>query len=150
MADLDKIYECMVDKTYQNKTEFEIILSKIEERELAIGFMFDLLLKHSLYEVDKQMMLELMADTLGKVTPRDFIKECHSSFLEKIVIFQENNLTVSMFVLDALNALYTGTTKDFKRIVADCKNKEYLGKLKENLLEAELYEFIGIVDKYLL
>ena len=65
MTDIDKIYECILDKTYQNKSEFEIILSDIEDKELVVGFIFDILLKHAAYEADKQSMLELIADVLG-------------------------------------------------------------------------------------
>jgi hypothetical protein len=84
MSDLDKIYDCILDKTYQNKSQLEIILSHIEDRELVVGFIFDMLLKHSTYEVDKQSMLELMAETLGEMTPREYIKDCHNTFTEKI------------------------------------------------------------------
>ena len=44
MTDLDKIYECLFDKTYQNKSQFEIVLSYIEDKELAVGFIFDIVL----------------------------------------------------------------------------------------------------------
>lgn len=149
MTDLDKIYGCILDKTYKNKAQFEIIISQIEDTDLVIGFIFDMLLKHAAYEVDKQSMLELMADTLGEMKPRDFIKDCHNSFLEKIEKINEDSMTGSIFIVNALSALYTGTF-EFEKVVSECDGKEHLSKLKENLLEAELYEFIGIVDKYLL
>jgi hypothetical protein len=149
MTDLDKIYGCILDKTYKNKTQFEIIISQIEDTDLAIGFIFDMLLKHVTYEVDKQSMLELMADTLGEMKPRDFIKECHNSFLEKIKKINEDSMVGNMFIVNALSALYTGTIVEFEKVVSECEGKEHLSKLKENLLEAELYEFIGIVDKYI-
>lgn len=148
MTDLHKIYECLIDKTYQNKAQFEILISDID-RELAIGFIFDILLKHDAYEADKQTMLELMAATLGELTPREFIKECHDSFLKKIKKLNEESMQGSLFLMDALGALYRGTKEDFEKIVSECKNKEHLSNLKNNLLEGELYEFIGIVDKYL-
>lgn len=149
MSDLDKIYDCILDKTYQNKSQLEIILSHIEDRELVVGFIFDMLLKHSTYEVDKQSMLELMAETLGEMTPREFIKTCHNSFLEKIKKINEDSLSGNIFIVDALGALYNGTSVEFEKVVSECENKDNLNKLKNNLLEAELYEFIGIVDKYI-
>lgn len=149
MTDLDKIYGCILDKTYKNKAQFEIIISQIEDTDLAIGFIFDMLLKHETYEVDKQSMLELMADTLGEMKPRDFIKECHNSFLGKIKKINEDSMAGNMFIVNALSALYTGTSVEFEKVVSECEGKEHLSKLKENLLEAELYEFIGIVDKYI-
>jgi len=156
MTDLDKIYECLFDKTYQNKSQFEIVLSYIEDKELAVGFIFDLLLKHKSYEADKQTMLELMADTLGEITTREYIKDCHNSFTEKIKKKNDESLSGNMFVMDALTILSSIVDDDkviptdkFEKIVSECKSKEHLQKLKEHLLAAELYEVIGIVDKYL-
>lgn len=159
MTDIDKIYECILDKTYQNKSEFEIILSDIEDKELVIGFIFDILLKHAAYEADKQSMLELIADVLGEMTPRDFIKKCHSDFIEKIEKINSDSLSINRFVIDALTLLvehvdedgnFIGTTYEFEKLLRACDSKEKLAKLKENLLAGELYEFIGLVDKYLL
>lgn len=159
MTDIDKIYECLLDKTYQKKSQFEIILSAIEDKELVIGFIFDLLLKHSAYEADKQTMLEIMATTLEEITPREFIKKCHESFLEKIQKINDNSLSVNRFVVEALTMLceqvdedgnFIGTTFEFEKLLRSCDSKAKLAKLKENLLEGELYEFIGLVDKYLL
>lgn len=159
MTDIDKIYECIIDKTYQNKSQLEIILSEIEDRELVIGFIFDMLLKHSAYEIDKQSMLELMAETLGEMTPRDFIKNCHSGFIKKIDKINKDSLSVNSFVVEALMMLcdhvdedgkFIGTTFEFEKLLRSCDSKAKLAKLKENLLEGELYEFIGLVDKYLL
>ena len=149
MTDLEKIYECLIDKTYQNKAQFEIILSQIEDRELVVGFIFDILLKHVVYEADRQTMLEFMAATLGEMVPRDFIKECHDVFLEKIKKVNEESMSENLFVVDALGALYRGTLEDFEKVVSECKSKEHLNRLKQNLLDSELYEYIGIVDKYL-
>lgn len=158
MTDLDKIYECLIDKTYQNKAEFEIVLSDIEDKELAVGFIFDLLLKHTAYEADKQTMLELIAETLGEMTPREYIKDCHDRFMEKIKKMNDESLVGNRFVMDALTALLlvadsegnlTGPTDKFEKVVSESKSKEHLKKLKEHLLESELYEVIGIVDKYL-
>ena len=149
MTDLERIYECLIDKTYQNKAQFEIILSQIEDRELVVGFIFDILLKHVAYDADRQTMLELMATTLGEMVQRDFIKECHDVFLEKIKKVNEESMSENLFVVDALGALYRGTLEDFEKVVSECESKEHLNKLKQNLLDSELYEYIGIVDKYL-
>jgi hypothetical protein len=149
MTDLERIYECLIDKTYKNKAQFEIILSQIEDRELAIGFVFDILLKHVAYDADRQTMLELMASTLGEMTPRDFIKECHDTFLEKLNKVNKESMAANLFVVDALGALYRGTSEDFEKIISECESKEHLNKLKYNLLDAELYEYIGIIDRYL-
>lgn len=150
MSDLDKIYDCILDKTYQNKSQLEIILSHIEDRELVVGFIFDMLLKHSTYEVDKQSMLELMAETLGEMTPREYIKDCHNTFTKKIKKINEDSLSGNIFIVDAISALYNGTIVEFEKVVSKCENKDNLNKLKNHLLDAELYEFIGLVDKYLL
>ena len=150
MSDLDKIYDCILDKTYQNKSQLEIILSHIEDRELVVGFIFDMLLKHSTYEVDKQSMLELMAETLGEMTPHEYIKDCHNTFTEKIKKINEDSLSGNIFIVDAISALYTETIVEFEKVVSKCENKDNLNKLKNHLLDAELYEFIGLVDKYLL
>jgi len=158
MTDLDKIYECLIDKTYQNKAQFEIVLSDIEDKELAVGFIFDLLLKHTAYEADKQTMLELIAETLGEMTPREYIKDCHDMFMEKIKKMNDDSMSGNLFIMDALTVLLsvvdsegnlTGATDKFEKTVSECKNKEHLKKLKDHLLESELYEVIGIVDKYL-
>ena len=150
MTDLERIYECLIDKTYQNKAQFEIILSQIEDRELVVGFIFDILVKHVAYDADRQIMLELMATTLGEMVPREFITECHDVFLEKIKKVNEESMSENLFVADALGTLYRGTLEDFEKVVSECKSKEHLNKLKQNLLDSELYEYIGIVDKYLL
>jgi hypothetical protein len=158
MTDLEKIYECLIDKTYQNKTQFEIVISDIEDKDLAVGFLFDLLLKHTAYEVDKQTMLELIAETLGEMKPRQYIKDCHDTFTERIKKINDDSLSGNRFVMDSLTALLstvdsegnlTGSTEKFEKTVSEFKNKEHLQRLKEHLLESELYEVIGIVDKYL-
>jgi hypothetical protein len=158
MTDLDKIYECLIDKTYQDKTQFEIVLSDIEDKDLAVGFLFDLLLKHTAYEADKQTMLELIAETLGELKPRQYIKDCHDVFTERIKKLNDESLSENMFIMDALTALLsvadlegnlTGPTEKFEKVVSDFKSKEHLEKLKERLLDSELYEVIGIVDKYI-
>jgi hypothetical protein len=59
-----------------------------------------------------------------------------------------DTLTVLLSVADSEGNL-TGPTDNFEKIVSECKNKEHLKKLKDHLLESELYEVIGIVDKYL-
>jgi hypothetical protein len=159
MTDLDKIFECLIDKSYQNKAQFEMLLSNIEDKDLVVGFLFDLLLKHTAYEADKQTILELIAETLGEIKPREYIKGCHNTFTEKIKKVNDENLAESLFIKDALTALisvldkngeFTRSTERFERTVSACQNKEHLQKLKEQLLEGELYEVIGIVDKYLL
>jgi len=157
MTDLDKIYECILDKTYQNKSQLEIILSQIEDKDLVVGFIFDMLLKHSKYDVDKQSMLELMAEILGEMKPREYIKNCHNTFNEKLHKMNDEILSENSFILVALKILSSivdddnifGDTDKFEKVVSECKSKEHLEKLKKKLLNAELYEVIGIVDKYL-
>lgn len=158
MTDLEKIYECLIDKSYQNKAQFEIVLSDIGDKELAVGFLFDLLLKHASYEADKQTMLELIAETLGEMTPREYIKKCHDCFLERIKEINTESMEGNRFVMDALATLLSamdsedniiGSTESFEKVVSECKSKDHLKRLKSHLLEAEFYEVIGIVDKYL-
>jgi hypothetical protein len=38
--DLNTIYDCLLNKTYENRVLFEMTLSNVEDKELVIGLLF--------------------------------------------------------------------------------------------------------------
>jgi hypothetical protein len=42
--DLNTIYDCLLNKTYENRVLFEMTLSNVEDKELVIGLLFSLLI----------------------------------------------------------------------------------------------------------
>jgi hypothetical protein len=144
MSDLNIIYDCLFNKTYQNKVLFEIELGKVDDKELVVGFLFNLTLNSIAYESDKDLMLSTWG-SLG-LKPEQFdIKKCYKNFLDLIQKVNSENLSENSYIRDALMAVIS--KENFEEVVNKCKNKNYLLRLKNILLESEEYELISIVDK---
>lgn len=144
MSDLNIIYDCLFNKTYQNKVLFEIELGKVEDKELVVGFLFNLILNSIEYESDKDLILSTWG-SLGLKPEKFDIKKCYKNFLYEIEKVNSESLSENRYIIEALMAILS--KEDFEEVVNKCKCKTYLLRLKDILLESEEYELISILDK---
>ena len=80
MKDVDLIWECLIDKSYKDNIQLELLINKIEDRKLAIGFLTDLWSKSSDWEVDKDDIVNLTTSFLGEVPKKEMLIEYSSYF----------------------------------------------------------------------
>ena len=151
MEDLNTIYDCLLNKTYENRVLFEMTLSNVEDKELVIGLLFSLLINSTGYksmdgiEPDKMMIMEILS-TQGELD-LEYVKKCYSSFSIRTKEINSKERTKTEFLVEALGSLKDAV--EFESIVNKSENKMYLESLKEMLLDSQLYEFVSIVDKYI-
>jgi hypothetical protein len=158
--DLNTIYDCLLNKTYENRVLFEMTLSNVEDKELVIGLLFSLLINSAGYksmdgiEPDKMMIMEILSTQVSKgELDLEYVKECYSSFSIRTKEINSKERTKTEFLVEALGSLKdVNNSKDaveFESIVNKSENKMHLESLKEMLLDSQLYEFVSIVDKYI-
>jgi hypothetical protein len=151
MEDLNTIYDCLLNKTYENRVLFEMTLSNVEDKELVIGLLFSLLINSTGYksmdgiEPDKMMIMEILS-TQGELD-LEYVKKCYSSFSIRTKEINSKERTKTEFLAEALGSLKDAV--EFESIVNKSENKRHLESLKEMLLDSQLYEFVSIVDKYI-
>lgn len=164
MKDVDLIWECIIDKSYQDKIYLELLLNKIEDRKLAIGFLTDLWSKSSDWEVDKDDIVNLTATFLGEIPKKEMLIEYSSYFRTLMNNKNDREEEIAKFLVDFLTTLSTEISKgdnkgDFilseidttklEDILSEQKDKSFISDLKEKLLTMEMYEVLPLIDKYL-
>lgn len=163
MKDIDLIWECLIDKSYQDNIQLELLLNKIEDRKLAIGFLIDLLVKYSDWEVDKDDIVNLTATFLGEVPKKEMLIEYSSYFRTLMNNKNDREEDVAKFLVYFLTTLSTEISKGDKgdfilseidttkldEILSEQKDKSFISDLKEKLLTMEIYEILPLIDKYL-
>lgn len=164
MKDIDIIYKCIIDKSYQDMIYLELLLNKIEDRKLAIGFLTDLWLKYSDWEVDKDDITKLTATFLGEIPKKEMLIDCSSYFRTLMNNKDDREEDVAKFLVYFLTTLSTEISKgDNKRdfilseidttkldeILSKQEDKSFISDLKEKLLSIEMYEVLPLIDKYL-
>lgn len=164
MKDVDLIWECLIDKSYKDKIQLELLLNKIEDRKLAIGFLTDLWSKSSDWEVDKDDIVNLTATFLGEVPKKEMLIEYSSYFQTLMKNKNDRETEIAKFLVDFLTTLSTEISKgdnkgDFilseidttklEDILSEQKDKSFISDLKEKLLIMEMYEILPLIDKYL-
>jgi hypothetical protein len=164
MKDVDLIWECLIDKSYKDKIQLELLLNKIEDRKLAIGFLTDLWSKSSDWEVDKDDIVNLTATFLGEVPKKEMLIEYSSYFQTLMNNKNDRETEIAKFLVDFLTTLSTEISKgdnkgDFilseidttklEDILSEQKEKSFISDLKEKLLTMEMYEVLPLIDKYL-
>lgn len=164
MKDVDLIWECLIDKSYKDKIQLELLLNKIEDRKLAIGFLTDLWLKSIDWEVDKDDIVNLTASFLGEVPKKEMLIEYSSYFQTLMNNKNDREKEIAKFLVDFLTTLSNEISKgdnkgDFilseidttklEDILSEQKDKSFISDLKEKLLTMEMYEILPLIDKYL-
>lgn len=157
MKDVDLIWECLVDKSYQDKIQLELLLNKIEDKKLAGGFLFSLFTYSEKWGVDINHIIGIMSTYFEyENTPNDdYMQDAFSYFQKLLGDKNENQLKMKQFIKDFLTILeneyaYFGqidTTKIENFLSKGDKNS--IQYLKEKLLTMEMYEVLPLIDKYL-
>ena len=164
MKDVDLIWECLIDKSYQDMIYLELLLNKIEDKKLAIGFLTDLWSKSNDWEVNKDDIVNLTATFLGEVPKKEMLIEYSSYFQTLMKNKEDKEEEISKFLVDFLTTLSNEISKgdnkgDFilseidttklEDILSEQKDKSFISDLKEKLLTMEMYEILPLIDKYL-
>jgi hypothetical protein len=163
MTDIEIVYNCVHDKTYQDKLKLELILEKVQDKKLVKGFLTQLYSNSEWYEIDKEIPVELIASILGETPDKEDLftsAEYYSKLMKEL-----NNFTMgkNKFLVNFLTEMKSSmsvadgqevTEKDIdseklEEILKSCEDKRYIEYIKSTLLEYEMYEFLKIVDKYL-
>ena len=163
MTDIEIVYNCLHDKTYQDKLKLELILEQVQDKKLIKGFLTQLYSNSEGYEIDKEIPVELMASFLGENPDKDDLLISADYFNEKMKELNDFTLGKNKFLINFLSEMKSSmnvadgqevTEKDIdcqklEEILKSCEDKRYIEYTKSTLLEYEMYEFLKIVDKYL-
>ena len=147
--DIDLIYECIFEETYKDKSCLEIVVSKVECREMAIGFLMDLALKSKQYGVDKEELPRMIAEYVGEPQTHDYMIACHKDFVKVMRAKNDEQMEESKFIEKALRLLIFGKGQPFDEFMSQSK-QEYIKALKAMLLESEAYEYIASIDRHII
>jgi len=144
--DIEMIYECIFEESYKDKAALEILVSKVESKEMAIGFMMDLAMKSSMYRIDKEGMPQMIAEYIGESKAPEYMIGCHKQFVKVMKAKNDSEISTSPFIEKALRLLIFQKTQEFDELLSASSQKN-IKNLKEQLLEAEAYEYIAAIDK---
>jgi hypothetical protein len=148
MNDIEEIYQCLLDKSYQDAIQLDILVSKLIDQELTLGFLIDLAIRHDEYESDEEtikLAIANIADPDNLDTKH--VTDCHTKYITLLKAKNEESMEINRFSMETLFLLLADATEIYDKKIADCGNTKALEKLKEQLLDAELYENIAVIDK---
>ncbi len=147
--DTEIIYECILEKTYTNIGTLQTVLSSVQDKRLAIGFAFDLAMRHSAYGIERDGLMELLAQTMGGMKAEKYITDCHEFFINTIKTKNSQMLERNRFFERAITFLLSKDEESFDRLAREDADNGKLAELKQMLLDDELYEYIASVDKHI-
>lgn len=146
--DIELIYECIFEESYKDRTALEILISKVESKEMAIGFMMDLAIKSSMYGIDKEGMPQMIAEYIGESKAPEYMIGCHKQFVKVMKAKNDSEISTSLFIEKALRLLIFQKSQEFDELLSASSQKN-IAHLKEQLIEAEAYEYIAAIDKHI-
>lgn len=148
MNDIEEIYQCLLDKSYQDAIQLDILISKINDQELMLGFLFDLSIRHDEYESNKET-IDLAISNITNIDELEpeHVMTYHSKYIELLKVKNDESMEINKFSVSTLFMLLSGANDAYNNTITECKNTNALVKLKEQLLEAEFYENISVIDK---
>ena len=163
MTDIEIVYNCLQNKTYQDKLQLELILEKVEDRKLVKGFLTQLYLNSEGYEVDKDIPVTLMVSILGQSPDKEDLFKSTDYYTEKMKELNDFTMYKNKFLINFLTEMKSSmnvadgqevTEQDIdseklEEILKSCEDKRYIEYVKSTLLKYEMYEFLKIIDKYL-
>lgn len=146
--DIEIIYECIFEKAYKHRISLESTISKVDEPKIAIGFMMELALNHSAYEIDKEGLPRMIAEYIGETKSHEYMVECHREFVKAMKIKNDWEIAQSALLEKILHLLIFEANEEFDKLLSSCDQNRII-RLKDQLLEAEAYEYIAAIDKYI-
>jgi hypothetical protein len=163
MTDIEIVYNCLHDKTYQDKIELELICEKVQDKKLIKGLLTQLYSNSEGYEIDKEIPVELMASLFGSTPDKEELFSASEYYSKLMKELNDFTLNKNKFLVEFLSEMKSSikseegkevTEKDIdseklEEILKSCEDKRYIEYTKSTLLEYEMYEFLKIVDKYL-
>ena len=163
MTDIEIVYNCVHDKTYQDKLKLELILEQVQDKKLVKGFLTQLYSNSEGYEIDKEIPVELIASILGETPDKEDLVTSAEYYNEKMKELNDFTMGKNKFLVNFLTEMKSSmnvadgqevTEQDIdseklEEILKSCEDKRYIEYTKSTLLEYEMYEFLKIVDKYL-
>ena len=163
MKDVDLIWECLIDKSYQDEVQLELLINKIEDRKLVVGFLTNLYTNSVDWEVDKECIINVISTYLDDTPKDEMLMDAFRYFQNKIGDKNENQQNLDQFLVDFLTILEDEMSEDddesdfiFSEIdTTEMENllskgdKNSIQHLKEKLLKMEMYEILPLIDKYL-
>ena len=162
MTDIEIVYNCLNDKTYQDKLQLELLCEKVEDKKLVKGLLTQLYSNSKGFEMDKNIPVELMASLFGDTDKEELFSasEYYSKLMKELNNFtMAKNKFLVQFLSEMKSSIKTEEGKDItekdidseklEEILKSCEDKRYIEYVKSSLLEYEMYEFLKIVDKYL-
>jgi hypothetical protein len=154
--DIELIYNCILEKTWNNKIQFEIILDKVTDKRLVVGLLSDIAIRPKEYDASRDMAIELSTRYLNEenISDAKYIRESNTYYRSLMRDWNNKELDRHSFIKDALFLMKDMFDSNDKMIEVEDflskeENKKYLPELKNILLEGELYEAISIIDKYI-
>ena len=163
MKDVDLIWECLIDKSYQDEVQLELLINKIEDRKLVVGFLTNLYTNSVDWEVDRGTIINVISTYLGDTPKNEILLDAFRYFQNKIGDKNENQQNLDQFLVDFLTILEDEMSEDddesdfiFSEIdttkmenLLSKGDKNSIQHLKEKLLKMEMYEILPLIDKYL-
>ena len=146
--DIELIYECIFEESYKDRAALEILISKVESKEMAIGFMMDLAMKSSMYGIDKEGMPQMIAEYIGESKAPEYMIGCHKQFVKVMKAKNDSEISTSLFIEKALRLLIFQKSQEFDELLS-ASSQTNIKNLKEQLIEAEAYEYIAAIDKHI-
>jgi len=146
--DIELIYECIFEEAYKDRTALEILICKVECREMAIGFMMDLAMKSSMYGIDKEGIPQMIAEYIGESKTPEYMIGCHKQFVKFMREKNDSEIEESLFTEKAIRLLIFQKKQEFDELLSTSSQKS-IRHLKEQLLEVEAYEYISAIDKHI-
>ena len=163
MKDVDLIWECLIDKSYQDEVQLELLINKIEDRKLVVGFLTNLYTNSVDWEVDKGSIINIISTYLDDTPKDEMLMDAFRYFQNRIGDKNENQRKLNQFIVDFLTILESEMSEDDKESdfifseidTTEMENllskgdKNSIQHLKEKLLKMEMYEILPLIDKYL-
>ena len=162
MSDIEIVYSCVQNKTYQDKIQLELVCEKVKDKKLIKGFLTELYSNSKGYKIDKNIPVELIASIFEESHDKEDLFLSSEYYIEKIKEINEFTMAKNEFLILFLTEMQSsikGDGEELKEIdinsekleemLKHCEDKRYIEYTKSTLLKCEMYEFLKIIDKYL-
>ena len=150
MSEIEKIYQCILEKSYLNKVELSILLESLSNRKLVKGFLNSICILNSRYEISEDYKTELLflyIETFGEPSTTEDITESADYFSSEMGKISDSKIEQTELRIKSLGIIieYIKNDKD-KALFEEC-DLIILKSIKNILLESEMYVDIIVVDE---
>lgn len=147
MNDIEEIYQCLLDKSYQDAVQLDIVVSKVTDQDLVLGFLFDLVMRHEEYGSDQETVKLAIANITDPDTlDAKHVSDCHTKYIQTMKSKNDASMADNVFSIATLFLLLDEKIDEYEETVANCDSVSSLEALKGHLLEGEQYEYIAVID----